>query len=315
VEEASMNEVVDFLGLVVTAMVPFILVSQGTMLSGRAGIFNVSQEGMMVLGAAVGFLVSLEVGSNALGLLVAGIAGAVFGFVLAWTTTYLRLDQFVIGLALFFAALGTASLLYRVVIGVTLTPPLIPTLRDVDIPVLSDLPFLGPVLFQQDLMVYAAFALSVGLWWFLYRTDAGMRLRSVGENPKAADSLGINVFRTRMVAGMLGSALMALGGAYLPMVYTGTYTEGIVGGRGWLAIALTFFGGWRPQYIVAGAAFFAGMDVLALRAQVAGIGVPHQFVLMLPYVATLLVMVLAFRWARVPAFLGLNYDRESRLVG
>lgn len=310
-----MNEVVDFLGLVVTAMVPFILVSQGTMLSGRAGIFNVSQEGMMVLGAAVGFLVSLEVGSNALGLLVAGIAGAVFGFVLAWTTTYLRLDQFVIGLALFFAALGTASLLYRVVIGVTLTPPLIPTLRDVDIPVLSDLPFLGPVLFQQDLMVYAAFALSVGLWWFLYRTDAGMRLRSVGENPKAADSLGINVFRTRMVAGTLGSALMAIGGAYLPMVYTGTYTEGIVGGRGWLAIALTFFGGWRPQYIVAGAAFFAGMDVLALRAQVAGIGIPHQFVLMLPYVATLLVMVLAFRWARVPAFLGLNYDRESRLVG
>lgn len=310
-----MNEVVDFLGLVVTAMVPFILVSQGTMLGGRAGIFNVSQEGMMVLGAAVGFLVSLEVGSNAAGLLVAGVAGAVFGFVLAWTTTYLRLDQFVIGLALFFAALGTASLLYRVVIGVTLTPPLIPTLRDVDIPVLSDLPFLGPVLFQHDLMVYAAFALSVALWWFLYRTDAGMRLRSVGENPKAADSLGINVFRTRMVAGTLGSALMALGGAYLPMVYTGTYTEGIVGGRGWLAIALTFFGGWRPHYIVAGAAFFAGMDVLALRAQVAGIGIPHQFVLMLPYVATLLVMMFAFRWARVPAFLGRNYDRESRLVG
>ena len=310
-----MNEVVDFLGLVVTAMVPFILVSQGTMLGGRAGIFNVSQEGMMVLGAAVGFLVSLEVGSNALGLLAAGVAGAVFGLVLAWTTTYLRLDQFVIGLALFFAALGTASLLYRVVVGVTLTPPLIPTLQDAQIPVLSDIPFLGPVLFQQDLVVYATFALSFGLWWFLYRTDAGMRLRSVGENPKAADSLGINVFRTRMVAGTIGSALMAIGGAYLPMVYTGTYTEGIVGGRGWLAIALTFFGGWRPHYIVAGAAFFAGMDVLALRAQVAGIGIPHQFVSMLPYVATLLVMMFAFRWARIPAFLGRNYDRESRLVG
>ena len=99
------------------------------------------------------------------------------------------------------------------------------------------------------------------------------------------------------------------------MVYTGTYTEGIVSGRGWLAIALTFFGGWRPQYIVAGAAFFAGMDVLALRAQVGGIGIPHQFVSMLPYVATLLVMMFAFRWARVQAILGLNYDRESRLVG
>lgn len=310
-----MNEVVDFLGLVVTAMVPFILVSQGTMLGGRAGIFNVSQEGMMVLGAAVGFLVSLKVESNALGLLAAALAGAVFGLVLAWTTTYLRLDQFVIGLALFFAALGTATLLYRVVIGVTLTPPLIPTLDDVHIPLLSDIPVVGEVLFQQDLVVYLTFLLSFALWWFLYRTDAGMRLRSVGENPKAADSLGINVARTRLLAGTVGSALMAVGGAYLPMVYTGTYTEGIVAGRGWLAIALTFFGGWRPQYIVAGAAFFAGMDVLALRAQVAGIGIPHQFVSMLPYVATLLVMMFAFRWARVPGFLGKNYDRESRLVG
>jgi general nucleoside transport system permease protein len=310
-----MNEVVDFLELVVTAMVPFILVSQGTMLGGRAGIFNVSQEGMMVLGAVAGFLVSLELGSNALGLMVAGLAGAVFGVVLGWTTTYLRLDQFVIGLALFFAALGTAGLLYRVVVGVTLEPPLIPTLDDVSIPLLSDIPVLGPVLFDQDFVVYLTFALSFGLWWFLYRTDAGMRLRSVGENPKAADSLGIDVNRTRMLACIVGSALMAVGGAYLPMVYTGTYTEGIVGGRGWLAIALTFFGGWRPQYIVAGAAFFAGMDVLALRAQVAGIGIPHQFVSMLPYVATLLVMVFAFRWARVPAFLGKNYDRESRLVG
>jgi simple sugar transport system permease protein len=309
------NELVDFLGLVVTAMVPFILVAQGTLLGGRAGIFNVSQEGMMVLGAAVGFLVSLQVGSNAAGLLVAGLAGAAFGFVLAWTTTYLRLDQFVIGLALFFAALGTASLLYREVIGVTLTPPLIPTLKDVPIPLLSDIPVVGEVLFSQDLVVYATFLLSFALWWFLYRTDAGLRLRSVGENPKASDSLGINVTATRMWTATLGSALMAIGGAYLPMVYTGTYTEGIVGGRGWLAIALTFFGGWRPQYVVAGAAFFAGMDVLALRAQVGGIGVPHQFVSMLPYVATLLVMVFAFRWARVPAFLGKNYDRESRLVG
>lgn len=310
-----MNEVVSFLNLVVTAMVPFILVSQGTMLGGRAGIFNVSQEGMMVLGAVVGFLVSLEIGNNALGLVAAGVAGAVFGFVLAWTTTYLRLDQFVIGLALFFASLGTAALVYRVVIGVTLTPPLIPTLKNIRIPGLSDIPFVGPVLFRQDLVVYATFALSFALWWFLYRTDGGMRLRSVGENPKAADSLGIDVARTRLVAGTLGAALMAVGGAYLPMVYTGTYTEGIVSGRGWLAIALTFFGGWRPQYIVAGAAFFAGMDVLALRAQVGGIGIPHQFVSMLPYVATLLVMMFAFRWTRVPAFLGRNYDRESRLVG
>lgn len=307
-----MNEVVDYLQLVVAAMVPYILVAQGTMLSGRAGVFNVAQEGLMVLGAAVGFLVSLKLGGNLVGLLAAAAAGAALGFVLGWTTTVLRLDQFVVGLGLFFAAIGLAALLYKVVIGVTLTPPLIPTLGDIRIPLLADIPLLGPVLFEQDALVYFAFLLSGFLYWLLYRSDVGLRLRSVGENPKAADSLGIDVVRMRIVTTTLGAALMAIGGAYLPMVYTGTFTEGIVAGRGWLAIALTFFGGWRPHWIFAGAAFFAGMEVLALRTQVAGIGVPYQFILMLPYVATLLVMMFAFRWARVPEFLGRNYDRESR---
>ena len=307
-----MNEVVNFLQLVVTAMVPFILAAQGTMLGGRAGIFNVSQEGVMVVGASVGFLVSLKVGGNLMGLVAAAAVGAIFGLVLAWTTTVLRLDQFVIGLALFFAATGVATLLYKVVIGVTLTPPLIPTLTDWKIPLLGDIPWVGPILFHQDGMVYFAFLLSGFLYWLLYRTNLGLKLRSVGENPKAADSLGVNVTRARLTAASAGAALMALGGAYLPMVYTGTYTEGIVSGRGWLAIALTFFGGWRPQFILVGAGFFAGMEVLALRVQVAGVSVPHQFVLMLPYVATLLVMIFAFRWARVPGFLGRNYDRESR---
>jgi simple sugar transport system permease protein len=290
----------DFLALTVTAMVPFLLVAQGTMLSGRSGIFNVSQEGLMLLGASVGYLVSLQLGSNVVGLLVAAVAGAVFGAALAWATTYLRLDQFVVGLALFFLAGGAASLLYRIVVG------------DSDVKRIHPLP---KVLFDQDLLVFLAIAFSLVLWWWLYRTDAGMRLRSVGENPKAADSLGINVMRTRMLAGTVGAALMAVGGAYLPMAFAGTYADGVVAGRGWLAIALAFFGGWRPQFILLGSFFFAAMDVLAQRAQVSGIGMPHQFVSMLPYVATLVVMVFAFRWARVPQFLGRNYDRESRIVG
>ena len=306
------GELVEYLRLVIAAMVPYILVSQGTMLGGRAGIFNVSQEGMMALGAAVGFLASLKLGGNVVGIAAAALVGALFGFALAWSTTVLRLDQFVVGLALFFAALGVAALLYKVVIGVTLTPPLIPTLGDVPVPLLADIPFLGPVLFQHDALVYFAFLLSGFLYWLLYRTNVGLKLRSVGENPKAADSLGLDVVRTRLVTATVGSALMAVGGAYLPMVYTATFTQGIASGRGWLAIALTFFGGWRPQWILAGSAFFAGMEVLALRAQVARIDVPYQFIQMLPYVATLLIMMFAFRWVRVPGFLGRNYDRESR---
>ena len=307
-----MTEVESFLQLVVTAMVPFILAAQGTMLAGRAGVFNVAQEGIMMLGASVGFLVSLRLGGNGVGLLVAAGAGAILGWFLGWVTTRFRLDQFVIGLALFFAATGIASLLYKVVIGVTLQPPLIPTLGRIEIPGLAAIPLIGPVLFDQSVMVYAAFLVSGLLYWYLYRTSPGLKLRSVGENPKAADSLGVNVAGTRIWASTIGGALMALAGAYLPMTYTGTYTEGMVAGRGWLAIALAFFGGWRPQYILAGAAFFAGMEVLALRVQVAGIDIPHQFVSMLPYIATLLVMMFALRWASVPAFLGRNYDRESR---
>ncbi len=310
-----MTSVTDFFILMIPAMVPFLLAAQGTVLSGRAGLFNVSQEGLMVLGASVGFLASYKSGSNLLGIVAALAIGGLFGLVFAYTTTALRLDQFVIGLALYFAALGVGSLLYRAVVGVTFEPPLISTLQNHPVPLLSDIPGLGPILFDHDWVVYFTFVLSFCLYWFMYRTNAGLRFRAVGENPKSADSVGINVVATRMWAGVLGSALVAMAGAYLPMVFTGTFTEGMVGGRGWLVIALAFLGGWRPHLVVAGAAFFAGMEVLALRAQVAGIGVPYQFVAMLPFVATMVVMIFAFRWARLPQFLGLNYDRESRLTG
>lgn len=310
-----MNSVVEFVTLMIPAMVPFLLAAQGTVLGGRAGIFNVSQEGVMLLGASVGFLASLLIGSNTAGLIVAGLAGGLFGLILAYMTTLLRLDQFVVGLALYFAATGLGALLYRAVIGETLKPPLIPTLEAYPIPGLSQIPVVGKIFFDHDLVVYFAFIISFAIYWFMYRTNAGLKFRSVGESPRAADSLGINVVSARIWSTVIGGALIGMAGAYLPMVYTGIFTEGMIGGRGWLVIALAFLGGWRPQYVVAGAAFFAGMDVLALRAQVAGIGIPYQFVLTLPYVATLLVMMFAFKWARLPGFLGKNYDRESRLSG
>jgi simple sugar transport system permease protein len=307
-----MNEFAVLAQLTVVAMVPYLLASLGTMLGGLAGVFSVSQEGVMLLGASVGFLVSYGTGSSTVGILVAAAVGAVFGFALGWATTALRLDQFVVGLALFFAATGLAGLLYRIVIGQTATTPLVDTLPRVEIPLLKDIPFLGTALFSHNMLVYVAALVTVGLWYFLYRTRAGLNLRSVGENPKAADSLGIQVVGTRLWTTAAGGALMGVAGAFLPLVYTGTFTEGIIGGRGWLAIALTFFGGWRPQYIAAGALFFATMDVVALRAEVSGIDIPSQVLLVIPYVATLVVMVFAFRWARVPEFLGKNYDRESR---
>ena len=305
-------EIIAFTKLVFLTMVPFVLAAQGTMLAGRTGVFNVSQEGTMLTSASVGFLVAFKTGNLFFGIMAALLVGALFGLALAYFTTTLRMNQFVIGLALFFLGVGLSTLIPKLVIGVTLIAPLIPTLQAIPIPLLKDIPILGPVVFEQNILVYVSILLSIFLYYFLYRTSYGLVLRSVGENPKAADSLGINVYRTRYIAVIVGSMMIGLAGVYLPMVYTGTFTELMTSGRGWLASALAFFGGWRPHSIFFGSLFFAGIEALSFRAQVLDMGVPYQFLLMLPYIATLLVMIVSFKRSTTPAFLGKNYDREKR---
>ena len=305
-------QVITFAKLVLLSMVPFVLAAQGTMLGGRAGVFNVAQEGMMLVGASVGFMGAYFYGSVLMGMILAMLSGGLFGLVLSYFTTSLKLDQFVTGLSLFFIGIGVSTLLPKLAIGITLSPPLIPTLQEVPIPLLSQIPILGPILFSQNVLVYASIILSVVLWYFLYKTSFGLALRSVGESPQTADSLGVNVTFWRYFAPIVGGMLIGLAGAYLPMVYTGTFTEQMVKGRGWLAIALTFFGGWSPLSIFLGSLFFSAVEVLAYRVQVGGSAIPYQFLLMLPYIATILIMMVSFRRARVPAFLGQNYDREKR---
>lgn len=304
--------IIDFLRLVLLSMVPFVLAGQGTMLGGRTGVFNVSQEGIMLVGASVGFLVSYYSGSIFLGIVVAMIAGALFGLALAYFTTSLKMNQFVIGLSLFFIGLGVSTLLPKLILGITLTPPLIPTLKGIPIPLLSQIPFIGPILFNQNILVYVSVLVSIALWYFLFRTQKGLELRSVGEYPMTADSLGINTTKMRYWSTIIGGMLIGMAGAYLPMVYAGTFTEGMTMGRGWLAIALTFFGGWSPLPILYGSLFFSAVEVLAFRVQVIGSVVPYQFLQMLPYLATILVMIFTFKRSRVPGFLGNNYDREKR---
>jgi simple sugar transport system permease protein len=308
------SQLIAYAKLILLSMVPFVLAGQGTMLGGRTGVFNVAQEGIMLVGASFGFLVGYFTGNIFLGVLAAMIIGGIFGLALAYFTTSLKMDQFVIGLSLFFIGVGLSTLIPKLVIGITLTPPLIPTLKEVPIPLFSQIPFIGEIFFQQNWMVYLSIVLSILLWYFLYKTSYGLELRSVGENPQAADSLGVNVNRTRYLTAIIGGMLIGLAGAYLPMVYTGTFTEGMVKGRGWLAIALTFFGGWSPLPIFFGSLFFAGVEVIAYRVQVVGVAIPYQFLLMLPYVATILVMMVSFKRSRVPAFLGQNYDRERRTL-
>ena len=304
--------IIDFLRLVLLSMVPFVLAGQGTMLGGRTGVFNVAQEGVMLVGASVGFLVSFYSGSIFLGVIVAMLAGALFGLALAYFTTSLKMNQFVIGLALFFIGLGVSTLLPKLLLGITLTPPLIPTLKGISIPLLSQIPFIGPIFFNQNILVYVSVLVSIGLWYFLFRTQKGLELRSVGEYPMTADSLGINTTKMRYWSTIIGGMLIGMAGAYLPMVYAGTFTEGMTMGRGWLAIALTFFGGWSPLPILYGSLFFSAIEVLAFRVQVIGSFIPYQILQMFPYIATILVMIFTFKRARVPSFLGNNYDREKR---
>jgi len=307
------GQIISFVKLILISMVPYVLAGQGTMLSGRTGIFNVAQEGVMLVGASVGFMVAyLASGNLFLGILVAAVLGGVFGLALAYFTTTLKMDQFVIGLALFFIGVGLSTLLPKLAFGITLVPPLIPTLKNIPIPWLSQIPVLGEIFFNQNILVYFSMLVSVFLYFFLYKTRLGLELRSVGENPMAADSLGVNVVVMRYITAILGGVMIGIAGVYLPMVYTGTFTADMVRGRGWISIALTFFGGWSPHMIFFGSLFFAGVEVLASRAQVSGVGIPYQFLQMLPFITTILVMMVSFKRARVPAFLGLNYDREKR---
>ncbi len=305
-------QVVNFLKLILFYMVPFALAGQGTMIAGRTGIFNVAQEGVMLFGSAIGFLVTYYTGSPLVGVLAALLGGGIFGLALAYFTTSLKMDQFVIGLALFFIGFGLHTLIPKLALGIQSSLPRIPTLAEIPIPLLSQIPILGEIFFKQNWFVYFSVLVSAALWYFMYRTKLGLEMRSVGENPLAADSLGINVAFWRYSMTILGGALIGMAGAYLPMEFAGTFTPNIVAGRGWIAIALTFFGGWAPHTILLGSLFFAGIDSLATQAQVGNFGIPYQFLLMLPYLATLLVMVFTFRRRRVPAFLGSNYDREKR---
>lgn len=308
-----MDSLVTFLRLTLLSMVPFVLAAQGTMLGGRTGVFNVAQEGIMLVGASVGFIASYVTGGNiTVGIVAAMVVGGLFGLALAYFTTTLKMNQFVIGLSLLFIGIGLSTLIPKLVIGITLSQPLIPTLQDLAIPGLSQIPVLGPILFDQNILVYFSILLSIGMWYFLFRTQAGLELRSVGENPHAADSLGINITSRRYITAVLGGMLMGLAGAYLPMVYTGTFTEGMVKGRGWLTIALTFFAGWSPLPVLYGSIFFAGIEVASYRFQAGGVDIPYQYLLMVPYLATILVMMFTFRKTRVPSFLGQNYDREKR---
>jgi general nucleoside transport system permease protein len=315
-----MDVMVSILTIAIVAGTSLVFATIGEIFAERSGILNLGVEGMMIMGAVTGFAAAYHSDNAWVGVLVALMAGGAMALIHAFLTISLRADQVVSGLALTMFGTGLSSFLgQRLGTGGTPLVGLIgPRFRPVAIPVLSDIPIVGSMLFNQDLLVYLMYLLVPLSWYFLYKTRPGLHLRAVGESPQTADALGVNVFKLRYFYTTVGGMLAGLGGAHLSLAYTPGWTEHLTGGRGWIAIALVIFATWDPLRAVIGALLFGGVNAIQFRLQATGTTIPASLLNMLPYILTVVVLV-AITWfesfrKRVgpPAALGLPYLREER---
>jgi ABC-type uncharacterized transport system permease subunit len=272
---------------IMTAATPLVLAAIGELVVERSGVLNLGVEGMMIMGAVCAFAVAQLSGSAALGAVAGLAAGAAFSALFGFLTLTLVANQVATGLALTILGLGLSGMIGESFIG--LPGVRLPAL---DIPVLSDLPIVGRLVFGQDAIFYVSIAAVIGVNWYLFRTRSGLRLRAIGDNHASAHALGVPVIRTRYLAVLFGGACAGLAGAHLSLVYTPQWVENMSAGRGWIALALVVFASWRPWRLLAGAYLFGAVSIGQFHGQAQGIGVPSQFMSMLPYLATIVVLVL-----------------------
>ncbi|MEM8541194.1 MAG: ABC transporter permease [Pseudomonadota bacterium] len=272
---------------VATAATPLLIAALGELVVERSGVLNLGVEGMMVMGAVTGFGAAQLTGSAYVGVLAAIICGAVFSLLFAVLTLSLATNQVATGLSLTLLGLGASGMIGENFIGL---PGI--KLQAITIPILSDIPIIGRLLFAQDAIFYISIILTIAIWYFVFRTRAGLTLRSVGDNHGSAHALGINVLKVRYLAVMFGGACAGLAGAHLSLVYTPQWTENMTAGRGWIALALVVFASWRPLRIVAGAYLFGAVTIAQFHVQAQGIAIPSQLLSALPYIATIVVLVL-----------------------
>lgn len=302
-----------FIGLLsatIRMATPLILATLGEVICERSGVLNLGIEGIMLYSALAAYLTVYFTNNLWLGILIAIIVGILFGLLMAFFSVSLGVSQHVSGLGITLFATGLSLFTYRQIIGAPTIPPTIQTFKTLTIPILSRIPFIGPILFDQYLLTYIALILVFVFSFILYRTNFGLSLRSVGENPEAADALGINVYKIRYIALIIGGALMGLAGSFFTLAYFNMFLYGIVGGRGWVSIALTIFANWDPKRVLLGALLFGGIDALQLRLQAIGFNIPYQFFLMMPYVLTIVALVLVARNALAPSSILKPYKRE-----
>jgi ABC-type uncharacterized transport system permease subunit len=292
---------------------PLIFATLGELICERAGVLNLGIEGIMTVGAFAGWLTVYLGGDLWFGVIIAALAGMVFGFVHAVLTVPLGLSQHVTGIGITLLATSLTYYVYRLTFPEVTSPPKIEPFTPWPVPGLSDLPFIGEALFRQTPLTYLAFIMVGVVAWLLYKTPAGLALRTAGENPAAVEAQGIDVIRVRMVAVMLGSGLMGIGGAFLTMSAFNSFYFDMINGRGWICIALVVFGSWRPGKALLGAILFGAFDAYQLRLQqLAGAFVPYQIFLMMPFVLSILALIVMSRRAAYPRALMVAYRKGER---
>lgn len=306
----------DFLNAAIVAGTPLLFAVLGEILVERSGKLNLGLEGMMLMGAVIGFQVGLHTSNSFLAICMAMIAGGCGGFIFALLTITLRANQVVSGLALTMFGMGFSSFVGKSLVGEALPETMKVFFKVRPIPVLADIPFIGPVFFQHDIMVYAGFISVIIVSLYLYHTRWGLFLRAVGENTAAADAAGINIVLYQYLHVIIGGVLCGLGGAYLSLVDVPAWQDNITTGRGWIAIALVIFCKWNPWMVFLGAYLFGGLDIIGFRLQKYDIPVSQYLIDMLPYLVTIAILIISSvrksRGSAGPAELGKPYFREEK---
>jgi ABC-type uncharacterized transport system permease subunit len=300
------------IGAMMRMATPIIFATLGEILAERSGVLNLGIEGIMLMGAMTGFLVCFNTGSIWTGVLAAAMVGMLLGLLMAFLAVNLGLSQHVSGLGITLFATGLAMFVYRLHFGSPTVPPTIEPFKQITVPLLAKIPIIGPGLFTQYSLTYIAWLLIPAMSILLYKTRLGLKIRTVGENPVVADTVGVNVTLTRTLCLVFGGALMGIGGAFLTLAHQNMFLIDVIGGRGWVAIAMVIFGNWDPFKGALGALIFGFLDGLQLRLQGLGIAISFHLFLMIPYLLTIIALISVSRKASVPAGLLKPYRREEK---
>jgi ABC-type uncharacterized transport system permease subunit len=302
----SLPAVVGILSSAVRLATPYLFAAVGEAIAQSSGVLNLGVDGIMLLGAFASFFVTLSTGSVWLGVLAAMVVGLLMGLLMSVISVTFKAEQGISGIGLYMFGLGLSSLLFKVTVGTVKT---VTGFQAVKIPILGDIPVLGEILFQHSLPVYGAFLVVPLAWWFIDRTTWGLKIKAVGHTPAAADSLGVSVLRVRYASVCLGAVLAGLAGASLSLAMVNLFQENLTAGMGFIAVALVYFGGWRPVAIMGGALLFSFMNALQLWMQVLGVKIPSDLAVMLPYVLTIAVLAVGPSPAREPTALNKPFER------